>query len=115
MALSIKKRENLPENIPKSTCTKWFDYDKIDKVISVRLPMAEDEMIVYTDGRKKALSDVFAGAKISKEIRQGYPVLAQGNQVLWIPGIRGSEGYRITKDTKQVLIATIDGGNENGR
>ena len=115
LAFSIKKRENLPENIPKSTCTKWFDYDKISKVISVRLPEAEDEMVVYTDGRKKALADVFAGAKIAKEIRQGYPVLAQGNQVLWIPGIRGSEGYRITKDTKQVLIAMIDGGNEDGR
>ena len=115
LTLFIKKREELPENIPKSTYTKWFDYDKISRVISVRLPEAEDEMIVYTDGRKKALSDVFAGAKVPKELRSGYPVLVQENQVLWVPCIRGSEGYRITKDTKQVLIATIDGGNEDGR
>jgi len=49
------------------------------------------------------------------EQRPGYPVLAVGREILWVPGIRGSEGYRVTKETKQILIASIDGGNENGR
>jgi len=71
--------------------------------------------VVYADGRKKQLADVFAEAKIPKEQRQGFPVLAEENQVLWIPGIRGSEGYHVTEETKQVLVAIIDGGNENGR
>ena len=71
--------------------------------------------MVYTDGRKKQLADVFSQAKLPKEQRPGYPVLAEGHQILWVPGIRGSEGYRVTKETKQVLVATIDGGNEDGR
>lgn len=115
LTLSVKKREEIEENIPKSTYTKWFDYDKIEKVISVRTVAAEDEMVVFTDGRKKKAADVFAEAKIPKELRKQYPVLAEGNRLLWIPGIRGSEGFRITKETKQVLVATIDGGNEDGR
>ena len=115
LTVSLEKRENLPENIPKSTYTKWFDYDKISKVVSVKLPEAEDELVVYTDGRKKQLADVFSQAKLPKEQRPGYPVLAEGHQILWVPGIRGSEGYRVTKETKQVLVATIDGGNEDGR
>ena len=115
LTLSLKKREELAENIPKCTYTKWFDYDKIEKVISVRESKPGDEIVIYADGRKKVPADVFAEAKIPKEARQNYPLLAEGNRVLWIPGIRGSEGYRITEDTKQVLIATIDGGNEDGR
>ena len=115
LTLSVAFRENLPENIPKSTYTKWFDYDKISKVVSVRSPEAGDEIMVYTDGRKKQLADVFAEAKIPKEQRQRRCVLATDHQVLWIPGIRGSEGYRVSKETKQVLVATIDGGNEDGR
>jgi len=115
LTLSMVSRENLPENIPKSTYTKWFDYGKISKVVSVKSPEAEDELIIYTDGRKKQLADVFAEAKIPKEQRTGFPVLAEGHQVLWVPGIRGSEGYRITEETKQVLVATIDGGNEDER
>ena len=58
---------------------------------------------------------MFAEAKIPKEQRKTIPVLAEGSRVLWIPEIRGSEGYRVTEETKQVLIATIYGGNENGR
>jgi len=115
LTLSLVSREKLSENIPKSTYTKWFDYDKISKVVSVRPSEPGDEIAVYTDGRKKQVTDVFAEAKVPAEKRMVYPVLAAGNRVLWIPGIRGSEDYRITKDTKQVLVATIDGGNEDGR
>ena len=115
LTLSVKNRGEIAENIPKSTYTKWFDYDKIEKVISVRTALAGDEMVVFADGRKKKAADVFAEAKIPKEQRKNYPVLAEENRVLWIPGIRGSEGFRVTKETKQVLVATIDGGNEDGR
>ena len=87
---------------------------KINKVMSLKTPEAGDEIIIYADGRKKRLADIFAEAKIPREHRSMYPVLAAGKEILWVPGIRGSEGYRVTKETKQVLIATIDGGNENG-
>ncbi len=113
--LSLKNRSELEENIPKSTYTKWFDYDKINKVVSVRTPEEGDELVIYTDGRKKALADVFAENKVPKQKRQSYPVLAEGRQILWVPGIRGSEAYRVTEETIQVLVATIDGGNEDGR
>ena len=115
LMLSVKKRGELEENIPKSTYTKWFDYDKIEKVISVRTVATGDEIMVFADGRNKKVTDVLAEAKIPKEQRKSFPVLAEENRVLWIPGIRGSEGYRVTKETKQVLIARIDGGNQNGR
>jgi len=114
LVLSVENRVNLPEKIPKSSYTKWFDYDKINKVMSLKTLEAGDEIIIYADGRKKRLADIFAEAKIPREHRSMYPVLAAGKEILWVPGIRGSEGYRVTKETKQVLIATIDGGNENG-
>lgn len=115
LTLLLMAREKLEQNIPKSTYTKWFDYDKIERAISLRLPETGDEMVVYADGRRKQLADVFADAKIPKEQRRGFPVLATEHQVLWVPGVRGSEGYRVTEETKQVLIATIDGGKEHGR
>ena len=107
LILELKKKEDLGENIPKSTYTKWFDYDKIKGVISFRMPEENDEIVVYADGRKKGVADVLAGAKIAKEKRAGHPVLAEENRVLWIPGIRGSEAYHVTKETKLILTATI--------
>ena len=101
--------------IPKSTYTKWFDYDKINEVVSWKTPEPEDVLALYADGRGKRVSEVLKMAKVPLEERKRIRILAAGNRVLWIPGIRGSEAYHVTKETKHVLIATIDGGNKDGR
>lgn len=109
--------ENFSEKIagnPKSTYTKWFDYDKIERAVSLKTPEAEDTIVLYTDGRGKRVFDVLKEAKVPLSERKSLWVLAAGQEVLWIPGIRGSEGYYVTKETKRVLIATINGGKENG-
>ncbi len=109
-----KKDDNFSEKIdriPNCTYTKWFDYDKIDKSIVLKTPEKEDTIVLYTDGRKKRALDVLSNAKIPKEERMAYWILAEGNRVIWIPGVRNSEAYRVTKETKRILVATIDGGN----
>ena len=90
-------------------------YDKINLDISLRTPTHEDEIALYADGRGKRALDVLAEAKIPREDRKKCAVLAAGNQVLWIPGIRGSEAFRVTEKTQRILIARIDGGENNGR
>ena len=100
--------------IPKSTYTKSFDYDKIEEVVSLGYPETETRIALYADGRGKRVLDVLKEAKVPAEKRKHYPVLAAGTQVLWIPGIRGSEAYYVTKETKRILTATIDGGDEDG-
>ena len=99
------------DRIPNCTYTKWFDYDKIESSIVLKTPEKEDVIVLYTDGRKKRVLDVLSNAKISKEERMKFWILAEGNRVIWIPGIRNSEAYRVTKETKRILVATIDGGN----
>jgi len=100
--------------IPKSNYTKWFDYDTIDADISLRTARTEDVISLYTDGRGKSVRDVMTDAKIPKEERSRRLVLAAGDRVLWIPGVRGSEAYRVTQQTKRILIATLE-RNGHGR
>ncbi len=120
LSLSLCKVEenhlNIEEKlwiIPNCTYTKWFDYDKIDSSIVLKTPDREDTIVLYTDGRKKRVFDVLANAKVPKEERMAYWILAEGNRAIWIPGIRNSEAYRVTKETKCILIATIDGGKKH--
>ena len=101
------------DRIPNCTYTKWFDYDKIDSSIALKTPEKEDTIVLYTDGRKKKALDVLSNAKVSKEERMSYWILTEGNRVIWIPGIRNSEAYRVTKETKRILVATINGGNRH--
>lgn len=115
LTLTLEPAGKMGKIIPKNTCTKWFDYDKIKRVIALRTPKTEDVIVLYADGRKKRVMDVLKEAKVPLAKRTSVRILAAGNEVLWIPGIRGSEGYHVTDETSYILIATTDGGNENGR
>lgn len=94
--------------IPKSSYTKWYDYDTINSGVSLRTARAEDVISLYVDGRGKSAFDVMADAKIPGGERGRIQVLAAGNRVLWIPFVRSSEAFRVTEQTKRILIATIE-------
>lgn len=108
--LFLRKNEQKDFFIPKSTCTKWFNYDKIKEIVVLRTLQKQDYMVLYTDGRGKRAAEVLKDAKIPKEERERLWLLAVGNEVLWFPGIRGSEAYHVTQDTETILIATIEEG-----
>ena len=70
-----------------------------------------DKLIAFGLATSTDKLDVLANAKVPKEERMSYWNLVEGNRTIWIPGIRNSEAYRVTKETKRILVATIDGGN----
>jgi tRNA(Ile)-lysidine synthase len=54
---------------------------------------------------KKKLSDFFIEQKISLNRKKDIPVLENGNgDIVWIAGLRISEGYKISPNTKKVFI-----------
>ncbi|MCR5704521.1 MAG: tRNA lysidine(34) synthetase TilS [Eubacterium sp.] len=89
------------ENIPELMYTKWFDYDKIEK-LSVRNRQAGD-FLAIDDGKHKKLKQYLIDQKIPKEERNEICLLAEGSHILWIVGHRISSEYKVTKDTKRIL------------
>lgn len=65
-------------------------------------------------GRKK-LKDIFIDLKIPREIRDSIPVIAVGNEVLVIPGIKDSVSYSLDDKTKNILKVKIEGEVINGK
>ena len=114
LGCDTKKYIEKSGGIPKCTYTKWFDYDKISDIISLRLPNKEDTIALYADGRGKPLLQFLADEKIGEAERKSVVILAEGSRVLWIPGIRGSEAYRVTEHTRRILTAPIHGGKSDG-
>ena len=41
-------------------------------------------------------------------------LLADGAHIVWIPGHRISEAYKVTEETRNILKVQISGGNEHG-
>jgi tRNA(Ile)-lysidine synthase len=83
--------------------TKWFDYDKIKCNLTIRNRRIGDFIWLNGINGKKKLKDFFIDEKISRNMRDKIPLLADGSSILWIVGHRMSEFYKITEDTKRIL------------
>ncbi len=93
----------------KNSCTKWFDYARIDTMLKFRYPQDGDYFLIQTDGKRKKLSRFFMDQKIPVGHRKRIWVLAMGHHILWIPELnRTSAGFYINRDTKAVLHATCE-------
>ena len=95
------------KNLSQNSCIRWFDYDKIAENVMVRFKEEGDFLVISPEGDKKKLKKYFVDSKIPSDKRGGIPLVASGNEVLWIIGYRTGEGARITKSTKKLLKMEI--------
>lgn len=106
--------DNNLENIPKSNCTKWFDYDKISHTLLIRTRQAGDYLTIDEKESQKSLQDYLVNEKVPKSMRDNMLVLADGQHIVWVLDKRISTHYKVTEKTKQILQVHI-GGTEYGR
>ncbi len=87
---------------------KCFDYDKIKGRLAIRNRRAGDKFIPFGMSGSKKLKDYFIDEKVNKEIRKEIPLLIDDENILWVVGYRTSDLYRLTQETKKVLVVTVN-------
>ncbi len=109
--------ENAQKNqiIPEKAYTKWFDYDKIENYPVIRRRRPGDYLEINREHGHKKLKDYLIDQKLPAKEREELLLLADGSHIIWIPGMRISECYKVTDDTRQILKVRIYGGEEDGR
>lgn len=105
-SLEVKKRGDLPEEIPQKDYTKWFNYDMIKDGLVIRSPKEGDYFVLDDTGRTKRLNRYYIDKKIPRSKRSSQLVVAEGDHILWAVPDRISEAYKITKNTERVLVIT---------
>ncbi len=104
---------------PTSAYTKWFDYDRIQGAM-FRKKRPEDYILIeYGDNKgalsKKKITKLMTDEKIPRDMRDDLYLLADGNNIIWVPGYRMSGAFKIGADTQKILEIIIDyGGKANG-
>jgi len=95
-------------------CTKWFNYDNISDNLQFRFPKPGDTISVMIGGRlcHKEVAKVFREAGITAVEAKNYPIVACGNDVIWIPGIRRCDAHFVDADTQNIIEITRN--MENG-
>lgn len=94
-------------------CTKLFDYDKIKKSLCVRNRRTGDR--IRLRGGTKKLKSLFIDEKIPKAKRDTIPLLACGEEILWIYGGQTSVAFATDETTKKYIWVRIMEGKHHER
>ncbi len=102
------------QNIPENRYTKWFDYDKITTTALLRTRQPGDYLTIDGALHTKSVKQYMINEKIPKLQRDNMHILVDGAHVLWIPGYRISERYKVEESTKRILQVRLRGGRHGG-
>lgn len=94
--------------IPEKTYTKWFDCDKITRVLELRTRKAGDYLTIDSALKKKTIKEYMINEKIPRAKRESIYMLADGAHILWIPGYRISQYYKVDEHTKNILQVHLE-------
>lgn len=94
------------EKIQFDQYTKCFDYDTIKGDLHLRTRKTGDRIAVFADGRTQSIKEHMINERVPARLRDQIPLLMGGDEVLWVVGGRASEAFRVTEDTRRILLVT---------
>lgn len=101
--------------IPQKKYTKWMDYDIIQYGLSLRTRQPGDYLTVDAEGSRQKLKSYFINEKIPREERGRILLIADGREIVWIPGGRMSRAYYVSRNTKKIIEIEITKERKNVR
>lgn len=86
----------------------FIDFGKITHPLIVRNRKEGDLFRPIGSPGKKKVNEVFRQKGILPEERDKLPLIISRDEIIWSPGIPVSENFKITRETKKVLIIEVE-------
>ncbi|HHV59480.1 MAG TPA: tRNA lysidine(34) synthetase TilS [Clostridiaceae bacterium] len=93
----------------QTSLKQLFDYDKINGGIYIRTRENGDLFKAFKSPGTKKLKDYFIDKKIPREVRDRIPLIASGNEIIWVIGQRISDKFKVSENTKNILVLEYKG------
>ena len=97
--------------MPKKRYTKYLAYDTMAPCPVLRTRREGDYLIVSSDSGRKKLKDYLIDEKVPRFQRDSLLLVAQGSHVLWVIGMRISEGAKVQALSKALRV-TVSGDTD---
>ena len=86
---------------------KYFDYDKINRYVTIRKRKNGDRIIPLGMNGSKKIKDIFIDMKIPKDYRDEIPVIQFDDEIAWLVGLKTSNTFKVTSNTKKIIKIEI--------
>jgi tRNA(Ile)-lysidine synthase len=107
LVLAAARRRHPGEDRPPDAGRALFDADALPAGLVVRPPARGDRIRLLAGGTRK-LQDVLVDAKVPREQRPAVPVLAAGEEILWVAGLARGRAAPLTATTARVVEAVLE-------
>lgn len=106
-AVSTRRRVLPPPNptFPKSGVA--FDAEAIHLPLLVRPWARGDQIRCFGHGGRAKVGDLFTDAKIPRPLRDAWPVVVHGDEIIWVPGIKRSNFGPVTELTRVMQVVEL--------
>ncbi len=111
--------ESQPPETESTRANPWVAVMDLDQVpteqVEVRPRRAGDRIQPLGMRGSQKLSDLFINEHVPRPLRERWPVVAAGEQILWVPGLRMADSVRLVEGTREVLrlkVSREPDGNE---
>ncbi len=89
----------------------WLDAKALSDPLELRGRQEGDRFEPFgMNGHIVKLSDFFINVKLPQRARERWPLLCMGEKVVWVPGYRLADPYRLTESTRQALYFSMTRG-----
>ena len=86
----------------------FLDTGSVPDALELRVRRTGDRFEPLGMGRhSQKLSDFFVNAKLPRRARRRWPLICAGEQVIWVPGYRPGERYKLKPDSQGVLLLAL--------
>ena len=87
----------------------WVDSEQIKLPLTVRgREEGERWQPLGMGGHSQKLSEFLINQKIDAHLRELWPLVCSAGQVVWIVGVRPSDPFKVTENTKKILHLTLE-------
>ena len=91
------------KGVKARSLVQFFDYDKLLEGINIRRRKEGDLFKPINSNGTKKLKEYFIDNKIPREMRDNIPLIAKGQEIVWIIGYKTSDKFKVTENTKRLL------------
>lgn len=89
-----------------------FDADRLPGPLFLRNRRPGDRLALFGTAAGKKLKELLIDQKVPRAWRDRLPLLAAGEEVLWVPGVRRSAAAPVTEQTRRLLHVRVEFGED---